>query len=99
MRYLKLGLAATAMVCALSATAVAADCVKVGAVGTGLTYGIAELFATNALKNIMASKGREGKGPVKMACTTDAGTTTCHRSQMACKGPAPKTCLGAWLCM
>ena len=33
MRSLKLGLAATAMVCALSATAQAADCVKVAAVG------------------------------------------------------------------
>ena len=99
MRYFKLGVAATAMVCVLSASAVAADCVKVGAVGEGLTHGIAELFATNALKNIIASKGREGKGPVQMTCTTGSGTTTCHRSQMACKAPAPKTCLGAWLCV
>ena len=99
MRYFKLGLAATAMVCALSATALAADCVKVGAVGVGLTHGIAELFATNALKNIIAGKGREGKGPIQMTCTDGPGTTTCQRSQLACKGPAPKTCLGAWLCV
>ena len=36
MRSLKLGLAATAMICALSATAQAADCVKVAVAGESI---------------------------------------------------------------
>ena len=63
MRSLKLGLAVTAMICALSVTA-QADCIKVEAVGEAVTHDIAELFATNGLKNIIYGKGRVGKGPV-----------------------------------
>jgi hypothetical protein len=99
MRSLKLGLAATAMICALSATAQAADCVKVGAVGEAVTHDIAVLFSTNGLKNIIAGKGRVGKGSVSTTCKAGPGTTTCHSSQMACKGATPKSCLGAWLCL
>ena len=69
MRSLKLGLAATAMVCALSATAQAADCVKVAARSAKLlTHDIAVLFSTNGLKNIIAGQGRVGKGPVHTTC-------------------------------
>ena len=99
MRSLKLGLAATAMICALSATAQAADCVKVAVAGEAITHDIAVLFSTNGLKNIIAGQGREGKGSVSTTCKTGSSTTTCHSSQMACKGPAPKACLGAWLCL
>lgn len=98
MRSLKLGLAATAVICALS-TAAQADCVKVGTVGEAPTHAIAELFAKNGLKNIIYGQGREGKGPVRLKCEDGAATTTCHASQMACKVSAPKTCLGAWLCL
>ena len=65
MRSLKLGLAATAMICALSATAQAADCVKVAVAGEALTHDLAVLFSTNGLKNIMAGQGRVGQGPVQ----------------------------------
>ncbi len=99
MRSLKHVLAATAMICALSATAQAADCVKVAVSGEAVTHDIAELFSKNGLKNIMAGQGRVGKGPVTTTCKPGSGTTTCHSSQMACKGPAPKSCLGAWLCV
>jgi hypothetical protein len=98
MRSLKLGLAAMAMICALSATA-QADCVKVGSVGEAVTHDMAELFATNGLKNIIYGQGREGKGPVHTTCTDGPGTTTCRASQTACKVTTPKTCLGAWLCL
>jgi hypothetical protein len=98
MRSFTLGLAATAMICALSATAQAADCVKVSTLGEGLTHGIAELFATNGLKNVIYGQGRVGQGQPKMTCNTGTSTTTCHASQMACKVTTPKTCLGAWLC-
>ena len=99
MRSLKLGLAATAMICALSATAQAADCAKVGVAGEALTHDIAVLFSTNGLKNIIAGQGRVGKGSVNTSCKTGSSTTTCHSSQMACKGGTPKSCLGAWLCL
>ena len=99
MHSLKLGLVATAMVCALSATAQAADCIRVTVVGETLTHDIAVLFSTNGLKNIIAGQGRVGQGPVRTTCKTGSGTTTCHSSQMACKGTTPKTCLGAWLCL
>jgi hypothetical protein len=99
MRSLKLGLAATAMICALSATAPAADCVRVTVAGESLTHDIAVLFSTNGLKNIMAGKGRVGQGPVHTTCKEGSATTTCRSSQMACKVTTPKTCLGAWLCL
>lgn len=98
MRSMKLSLVATAIFCALTATAQAADCVKVSTLGEGLTHGIAELFAKNGLKNVIYGQGRVGKGEAKMTCETGTGTTTCHASQMACKVTTPKTCLGAWLC-
>lgn len=97
MRSLKLGLAATAVMCALSATA-RADCVKVAAVGEAVTHDIAELFSTHGLANIIYGQGRVGKGPVSTKCEDGSSTTTCHSSQMACKVTTPKTCLGAWLC-
>jgi hypothetical protein len=99
MRSLKLGLAAMAMIWALSVTAQAADCVKVSVAGESLTHDLAVLFSTNGLKNIMAGQGREGRGPVHTTCKTGGATTTCHSSQMACKTTTPKACLGAWLCL
>ena len=55
MRSLKLGLAATAVICALSATA-QADCVKVEALGEAVTHDIAYVFATQVLQT--SSMGR-----------------------------------------
>ena len=62
MRSLKLGLAATAVICALSATA-QADCVKVGAVGEAMTHDIAVLFcdARSCKHHLWA--GPRGQGP------------------------------------
>ena len=50
MRSLKLGLAATVVICTLSVTA-QADCVKVQAVGEAVTHDIAQLFSTHGLAN------------------------------------------------
>lgn len=98
MRSLKLGLAAAAVLCALSATA-QADCRRIGAVGEAVTHDIAFLFATHGLANVIYGQGRVGKGPVHTKCEDGPSTTTCHSSQMACKVTTPKTCLGAWLCL
>jgi hypothetical protein len=86
MRSLKLGLAAVAVICALSATA-QADCVKVGAIGEAMTHDIAVLFSTHGLANVIYGQGRVGKGPVHTKCEEGSSTTTCHSSQT-----------GAWLC-
>lgn len=98
MQSLKFGLVAAAMVYALSATAQAADCARITALGQNLTHDTAVLFSTNALKNTLAAQGRVGKGPVRTTCDSDSLMTTCHSSQVACTGATPKTCLGAWLC-
>ena len=98
MRALKLGLAATAMFCALSATA-QADCIKVEALGENLTHDLAVLFSTHGLANIIYGQGREGKGPVHTTCQEGSTTTTCISSQTACKVTTPKTCFGAWFCL
>ncbi len=86
------------MFCALSASAQAADCACITALGETLTHDTAVLFSTNALKNTLAAQGRVGKGPVRTTCKAGSMTTTCYSSQVACKGATPKACLGAWLC-
>ena len=98
MRFWKFGLVAATMVGAFSATAHAANCTRVTALGEMVTHDTAVLFSTNALKNTLAAQGRVGKGPVRTTCETGSATTTCRSSQMACEGATPKTCLGAWLC-
>ena len=98
MQSLKFGFLAAAMFCALSVTAQAAECTRVTALGETMTHDTAVLFSTNALKNTLAAKGLVGKGPVRTTCDTGSVMTTCHSSQVACKGGTPKTCLGAWLC-
>ena len=99
MQSMKFGLVAAAMICALSATAQAADCRTVTALGETLTHDSAVLFSTNALKNTLAAQGRVGKGPVRTTCKTGSVLTTCHSSQKACVETTPKTCLGPWLCL
>jgi hypothetical protein len=98
MHVFKFGLMATVMVCALSATAQAADCTRVTALGDNFTHDSAVLFSTNALKNTLAGRGLVGKGPVRTKCKSGSVMISCSSSQMACKGGTPKTCLGAWLC-
>jgi hypothetical protein len=98
MRSLKLGLSATALICALSATA-QADCIKVAAVGEAVSHAIAETFSTHGLANIIYGQGRVGKGAVVTKCQDGSSTTTCRSSQTACKVTTPKTCFGAWLCL
>ena len=98
MRSLKTGLAATALICALSATA-KADCVKVEVLGQNITHDLAVLFSTHGLAIVIYGQGRVGKGPVNTKCEEGSVSTTCHSSQLACKVTTPKTCLGAWLCL
>lgn len=98
MQSIRFGLVTAAMVCALSATAQAADCSKVSAAGDNFTRDSAVLFSTNALKNTIAGRGLVGKGPVQTTCNSGSTMVTCVSTQMACKGGTPKTCLGPWLC-
>lgn len=98
MRIFKLGFAAAIVACALSATAQAAECTRVAAIGDNVTHDLAVLFSTNALKNTIAGRGLIAKGPVKTSCKTGSAMIECYSSQMACKGGTPAACLGPWLC-
>jgi hypothetical protein len=108
MQVLKFSLVAAVMVCALSVTALsvialpgkaeAADCARITASGETLTHDMSVLFATNALKNTLASQGRIGKGAMRMTCKPGGATETCYASQVACTGGTKKSCLGPWLC-
>lgn len=85
MRSLKLGVTAAAVMVALSATAQAADCIRVGAIGDGLTHDLAVIMSTHGLANIIESKGRTPKGAVHTSCTPGTFGTECQSSQLACK--------------
>ena len=97
MRSLKRGLAATAVFCALSATA-QADCITVAAVGDGLTHDLAVIMSTHGLANVIYGQGRKGQGPVHTTCSASSVLTECRSTQTACKVTTPKTCIGALFC-
>jgi hypothetical protein len=56
MRSLKLVLAAAAVLCAASVTAEAGSCMRVGAIGDGLTHDLAVIMSTHGLANIIYHK-------------------------------------------
>ena len=86
MHFSKLVLAATAaFVCALSATAHAGDCIRVAALGDGLTHELGVIMSTHGLANIIEAKGRKGQGAVHTTCVPGSLLTECRSSQMACK--------------
>ena len=85
MRSLKLGLAASAVMCALSAAAQAGDCIRVSAIGDGLTHDLAVIMSTHGLANIIEGKGRKPKGPVHTTCSPGTFGTECQSTQTACK--------------
>jgi hypothetical protein len=85
MRSFKIGVAAAAIMCALSVTAEAGSCMRVGAIGDGLTHDLAVVMSTHGLANIIENKGLKGKGPIHTACSQGAVLTECRSSQTACK--------------
>lgn len=85
MRSFKIGVAAAAIVCALSVTAEAGNCVRVGAIGDGLTHDLAVIMSTHGLANIIEGKGLKATGPVHTTCSPGSMLTECRSSQMACK--------------
>lgn len=84
MRSLKLGFAAAAAMCALSVTAQAGNCVRVAAIGDGLTHDLAVIMSTHGLANIIEAKGRAGKGTVHTRCEPGTFGTECTSWQTAC---------------
>jgi hypothetical protein len=85
MRSLKLALTVALVTCALSATAHAGDCIKVAAIGDGLTHDIAVIMSTHGLANIIDAKGRTGKGSVRTKCEPGTFGEECTSWQNACK--------------
>ncbi len=82
---ISLTLVAACFLTTFSTAAVAADCKRIGAVGDGLTTGIATLMSENGLKTLIASKGRKGQGAVTTKCEAGTFLTQCRSSQVACK--------------
>lgn len=85
MRSLKLCVAAAAAMLALSLTVQASDCVRIGALGDGLTHDLAGIMSTHGLANIIEAKGRTAKGAVHTTCTPGTFGTQCRSTQLACK--------------
>jgi hypothetical protein len=85
MRSLKLGFSVAAVMFGISAAAQAGDCVRVAAVGDGLTHDLAVIMSTHGLANIIEGKGRTGKGPVHTKCEPGTFGTQCTSWQSACK--------------
>ena len=83
MRLFQLG--TVLFVCALNTAAVADECVKVAAIGDGLTKDIAVIMSTNGRKNIINGKGMKGQGPVTTNCKPGMFMPQCVSSQTACK--------------
>ncbi len=61
MRSLKLGIAAAAVMCALSATAQAGDCIKVAAIGDGLNHDLAVIMSTHGPRKYHRQQGPHGQ--------------------------------------
>jgi hypothetical protein len=85
MRSLKLVLAAAAVLCAAPVTAEAGSCMRVGAIGDGLTHDLAVIMSTHGLANIIDHKGLKAKGPIHTTCAPTTFLTECRSSQTACK--------------
>lgn len=85
MRSFKLCLVAAASIVAVSASAQAGDCVRVSALGDGLTHDLAVVMSTHGLANIIENKGRKGSGKVHTTCAPAAFLTECRSTQLACK--------------
>lgn len=85
MRSLKLGFGIAAVLCAFTATAQAASCQRVGAIGDGLTHDLAVIMSTHGLANIIEGKGMTPKGAVHTKCAPGMFGEECTSSQMACK--------------
>ncbi len=75
----------TAVATALVAAPASAGCQPVGAVGTGVTEGIAKLMAEAALKNVIEGKGMKPSGEIKMKCEAGTLYTECSAHRMGCK--------------
>jgi hypothetical protein len=90
MRSLKLGVAAIAVMCALSATAEAGDCVKIAAIGDGLTHDLAVIMSTHGLANIIDSKGVRAKVRFTRSASPARLAPNAPRGRRLASKPAPQ---------
>jgi hypothetical protein len=74
-----------AAVLSMASAAQAKECKKVGAVGSGLTQGLAEIMAKGGVKTLIDSRGMTPVGEPKLKCKTDGGLPECHATQTGCK--------------
>ena len=76
---------AAAAVMLMASGAQAKECKKVGAVGSGLTQGLAEVMAKGGVKTLIDSRGMTPVGEPKVKCKSDGGLPECHATQTGCK--------------
>ncbi len=84
MQMLKLS-GAVLLACVVSTSAIAGECVRIGAAGDGPTKAIATIMSTHGLENIIEGRGLKPSGPVTTTCKDGTILTGCHSSQLACK--------------
>ena len=75
---------ATLAFAAFASTA-SAECMPVGAIGTGINEGMAKFMADAGLKNVLDGKGLKGTGAIKHTCSAGAVVTECSARQQGCK--------------
>jgi hypothetical protein len=76
---------AAAAVMAMASSAQAKECKKIGAAGSGLTQGIAEIMAKGGVKTLIDSRGMTPVGEPKVKCKDGGVLTECHATQTGCK--------------
>lgn len=76
---------AVAAALSMASAAQAKECKKIGAVGSGLTQGLAEIMAKGGVKTLIDSRGMTPVGEPKLSCKDGGVLTECHATQTGCK--------------
>lgn len=76
---------AAATVLTMTSAAQAKDCKRIGAAGSGLTQGIAEIMAKGGVKTLIDSRGMTPVGEPIVKCKDGGMLTECHATQTGCK--------------
>lgn len=61
------------------------SCVRAGGQATMITQDLAKFMAEAALKNSISGMGAKPVGKVSLACSSEAGMSSCTARQKACK--------------
>lgn len=76
---------AVAAAMSMASAAQAKECKRVGAVGSGLTLGLAEIMAKGGVKTLIDSRGMTPVGNPTLKCKDTGVLSECHATQTGCK--------------